>query len=427
MIALIVVGVFFDIPAYSQSSQLQAKYDAQKDEVNNQINSINEELFKLTSNIHDVTQRKNTLKEEVAGMQAEIDSINNLINQTKIAINQLDEQIQSNQEQINILQEEMKVLIRQIQKQDKISPLELLLTSRNLSEVLSNIYNLSTLQVQASNLNQKIEATQQELKENRRVQDEVQKTLNDTQALLKSKQDGIKILLEKTEGEEAKYQSLINQVNEQKSQADAQLVTIDQNFNIEIQRELEEQAKREAERRRLEQIRNGTAPGNGISGGYTNGNEGDGCFFKEGQSLNAPAGFFASPTDGYVSQNFWCQGVYGHDGWDIANGLGTPIRASANGSVVTKGFHNGGFGNYILLQHNLPSGTNVYTLYAHMNTPAIVDGGVSQGQIIGYMGSTGYSTGPHLHFMIISNSYNTTGNLGCHYGSSKCYDPSSVF
>ncbi len=422
-IILIASGLFFSINSYSQSAELKNKYDSQKGEINNQLNSINEELFNLSNDIHSITERKNTLKEEVASLQQEVDKLNDLINQTKIAINKLDEQIQLNQEQINILKSQMKSLIREIQKRDNVSPIESLITSKNLGEVLSSVYNLSSLQVQANKLGERLEGVLVELKENRRIQDETQKTLTDSQFLLKSKQDGVKLLLEQTQGEESKYQELIKTVNEQKNQANAQLLVLDSEYKEEIQRELEEKAKREAEQRRLNQITNG----NGISGGYTNGDEGNGCFFKESRTLDNSGGFFASPTDGYVSQNFWCQGVYGHDGWDIANGSGTPIRASANGSVESQGFHSGGFGNYVLLKHTMPSGTNAYTLYAHMQSPTIVSGQVSQGQVIGYMGSTGYSTGPHLHFMIISDSYESSRNLGCHYGSSKCYDPASVF
>jgi murein DD-endopeptidase MepM/ murein hydrolase activator NlpD len=414
VIVLLLLINFLYINTQAQSAQLQAKYDSQKSEINSQIGTINSELDKLSSSFYNISARKNSLKEEVASLQSEIDKVNNLINETKITINKLDEQIQINQEQLNELQKQMQIIIREIQKQDRVSPLESLLTSKNLSEVLSNIYNLSTLQIQATKLNKKVEIAQAELQNNRNIQIETQKSLDNSQFLLKSKQDGVQLLLEQTKGEEARYQELINQVNEQKNQANSQLIAIDAEFDARIQEELEEKAKQNA--------RNGN-----ISGGYTNGGDGDGCFFKDSRALNAPKGFFASPTDGYVSQNFWCQGVYGHDGWDIANGSGTPIRASADGVVVNSGFHSGGFGNFVLLKHTLPSGQNVYTLYAHMNAPTNASGGVSQGQVIGYMGSTGFSTGPHLHFMIISSSYESTGNLGCHYGSSKCYDPASVF
>lgn len=93
------------------------------------------------------------------------------------------------------------------------------------------------------------------------------------------------------------------------------------------------------------------------------------------------------------------QGIHGYNGVDLAAPAGTPIRAAASGDViVSKGSGwNGGYGLYIVIKH--PNGTQ--TLYAH-NSSNIVSVGqrVVAGQVIGYMGSTGRSTGSHLHFEV---------------------------
>ena len=93
------------------------------------------------------------------------------------------------------------------------------------------------------------------------------------------------------------------------------------------------------------------------------------------------------------------QGIHGYNGVDLAASVGAPIYAAAGGTVIISryGGYNGGYGNYVVIAH--PNGTQ--TLYAHMITTAIQAGAsVAQGQIIGYVGSTGRSTGPHLHFEI---------------------------
>lgn len=82
---------------------------------------------------------------------------------------------------------------------------------------------------------------------------------------------------------------------------------------------------------------------------------------------------------------------------DIAAPRGTPIIASASGTVVTATYHNSVFsyGNYVILDH----GDGYRTLYAHMSAFAVKQGDVvQQGQIIGYVGDTGYSFGCHCHF-----------------------------
>ena len=90
-----------------------------------------------------------------------------------------------------------------------------------------------------------------------------------------------------------------------------------------------------------------------------------------------------------------------HKGVDFAAPRGTPIYAAGNGVVEKAGRH-GGYGNYIRIRHS----NGLKTAYAHMRKFAkgMSDGKrVSQGQVIGYVGTTGRSTGPHLHFEVLKN------------------------
>lgn len=118
---------------------------------------------------------------------------------------------------------------------------------------------------------------------------------------------------------------------------------------------------------------------------------------KNVRGTNAPSleGYYMRPISGGRKS----QGLHGYNGVDLAAPIGTPIVASASGKVViSRGSGwNGGYGTYIVIEH--PNGTQ--TLYAH-NSGNIVTVGqqVTQGQVIGYMGNTGHSTGPHVHFEI---------------------------
>ena len=83
-----------------------------------------------------------------------------------------------------------------------------------------------------------------------------------------------------------------------------------------------------------------------------------------------------------------------HQGIDLGAGTGTPIAASKAGTIIFAGWHDGGFGNLVMIDH----GDGVVTAYAHQSRVAVSRGAtVSQGTTIGYVGSTGNSTGPHLH------------------------------
>ncbi len=107
--------------------------------------------------------------------------------------------------------------------------------------------------------------------------------------------------------------------------------------------------------------------------------------------------------DGYYTKPFVgghkTQGLHGYNGVDYGMPIGTSIYASAAGTIIISksAGYNGGYGNYIVIQH----ANNTQTVYGHLNYPVVLAGQiVGQGQLIGYSGNTGKSTGPHLHFEI---------------------------
>lgn len=93
-----------------------------------------------------------------------------------------------------------------------------------------------------------------------------------------------------------------------------------------------------------------------------------------------------------------------HSGTDLAVGSGTPITAAAGGKVIDVGFEGSGLGNYVVIDH----GNGWVTKYGHMlEKPPVTEGQqVDAGTQIGKVGSTGNSTGPHLHFMVVKDGKN---------------------
>lgn len=105
------------------------------------------------------------------------------------------------------------------------------------------------------------------------------------------------------------------------------------------------------------------------------------------------------PVSGKITSRFGSRGRSTHTGLDIANSVGTPIKAAGTGTVTFSG-KKGSYGNLIIISH----GNGVQTYYAHCNSLYVTAGTkVSQGQTIATVGSTGNSTGPHLHLEIRVN------------------------
>ncbi len=105
-------------------------------------------------------------------------------------------------------------------------------------------------------------------------------------------------------------------------------------------------------------------------------------------------GYYIRPVKGVITQ-----GLHGYNAIDFGAPIGTPIVASATGVVIISRNYgwNGGYGSYVVLKHN----NRTQTLYAHMSKNiSYVGQHVVQGQVIGYVGSTGKSTGPHVHFEV---------------------------
>lgn len=89
-----------------------------------------------------------------------------------------------------------------------------------------------------------------------------------------------------------------------------------------------------------------------------------------------------------------------HTGLDFAAATGTPIYATGNGTVSATGFDNGGYGNHVVINH----GYGYQTLYGHMVKVKVKRGQrIQRGEVIGWVGSTGKSTGPHCHYEVIKN------------------------
>jgi murein DD-endopeptidase MepM/ murein hydrolase activator NlpD len=193
------------------------------------------------------------------------------------------------------------------------------------------------------------------------------------------------------EGDRRTYAAMVEQLRLESAQLEAEL---QRRARLAARRAARQEAARQAAaRREAEQATRNRAPA------------------AQPQPAAAPAPSTSSssgflwPADGVKTSDFgWrTHPIFGtgrlHSGIDIGAAYGSPISAAASGTVVSAGTMSG-YGNVVVLDH----GGGIATLYAHQSSVAVGTGqAVQRGQTIGYVGSTGYSTGPHLHFEVRVN------------------------
>jgi murein DD-endopeptidase MepM/ murein hydrolase activator NlpD len=364
-------------------------YDDRKNSIEEALRSINEEMSKVDTHYEDPSLMEKNLEDQVQKIEEELESIEIAIKTSEMTNEELDKQITANEAKISQYDVEIIGLLKEIQRNNTKTSFQIVLSSRNIGEAIGRLRNVSDLRAEIVKKRDRLNFQQEELEKNRASKNTVVASLDQKRALLISKKESLDNLLAQTDGENEKYQELLARLEEDKQSLEAKIGEID--------KEIEASKPRNSPTK---------------------------CYFEDFGDLGVSKDYFGKPANGYITQRFHCR----HDGVDIANRTGTPIYAVADGVVVDKGYLGGSFGYYITLKHSLPSGQTVFSLYAHMFRSGYVEIGqqVTKGQQVGGIGTTGYSTGPHLHFMLISDSYEKTGVQFCAYSggiNTKCFNP----
>jgi murein DD-endopeptidase MepM/ murein hydrolase activator NlpD len=389
------------------SAQTKSSLNAEIESIQNRVNEIN-------ASLEDVTQLKDSFQEEVSRVEGEIAETNNLITDTDTAITGLEEEIARNNEQIIKLQEDITTLTKQIQANNHISPLQNLLSSRDVGEAIGKMFTLSNTQSELDEKRMDLEDLNAQKEANLTTQKELKEQLESTKAILEGKKQSLDNLIATYRGRESEYARQIAELKEQENANRSQIEALEAQ---------EQRAREEAARR----SRQNTGGGSSSSPGSNPGSFGPlGCWFEYTGGINFPAGYFVRPSSGW-GRGFSCS----HDAVDLTTSYGSPVGASAPG-VVTKasGGCSGsyswgcgmGYGNHVVIRHDY-NGESLYTLYAHLSSISVSTGqSVSRSQQIGAVGSSGNSTGAHVHFMMMPGA--TYGGNNCRNGgSSRCLRP----
>ncbi|MBI4134099.1 MAG: peptidoglycan DD-metalloendopeptidase family protein, partial [Candidatus Terrybacteria bacterium] len=352
-------------------AQIAAK-DAAVKELAQQATQAKSELTGLQGRERTLANEIARLDRQIASFELEIRLTESRIENADLRIQQLLLEISQHEEEIAEGENRIGELLRTMQlSEDQTGAVALVFAGRPFSEVFDSLRSAELLdEALAANIRNlkdakaALEESKQQSEEERTQAAKLRDELLVQRALVTSEQDERDDLLITTRREEGNYQRLLGNILAQQQAVQREILDL------------------EAQLRRA--INPSTLPGKGILGWPV-------------ASVRITQGYGSTSSTGFINDQYEF-----HNGLDIGAStpgvIGDPVYAAASGTVV--GVGNDGryaYGRWVAIDHK----NGLVTLYAHLSLQEVATGQkVAAGQVIGRMGSTGFSTGPHLHFTV---------------------------
>lgn len=363
--------------AATSSADLEKERKANESKINEAKDEQNEVRTKMTA----IQKEVEELNGKIASYENEIDDLTSQIDETSANIDTMTQELTKKEKELEEKEELLKKRLVASYKAGSTSYLDVLLSSGSLTNFLSNYYLIEQLAESDQKLIDTITTTKNQVAEAKTQLEENKKSLEDARELQENKKNALAV--NKSEKNEKVAQlsdedkKLQQQIEDMQSQDSAIRAAIKK-----------AQAAEEAARK--------AAAANKNNGNKNNGNNSSSPSSNPGGFIYPVPSAYAKITTGLYYSN----GSY-HGGVDFGSGgiAGQPVYAVKSGRVILALALTTSYGNYVVIDHH--DGT--YTLYAHGQAGSIcVSPGqsVSQGQQIMKVGSTGNSTGAHLHFEV---------------------------
>lgn len=371
-----------------QLEQENQKYQKILDDTKSDIAEKEEYKSALVSKVQ-------VLDEKIAVTREKISSLNDDIKEKQDAY---DKGLSEVEDQFDALANRLRILYMSGNATD----LEIIFGAKDFSDLIDKMELVKSLANSDKELISEIQTKLDELSTKKESLEADKKDLETQQASLKSDQDEFNKLI--SDNDEILKNLYASNSEAQNSLESAALKSDEIEAKISQYYAAQKAAAEHAAQASQSSSSSSSSSGSSSSGSSSSGSS----------SVIVPSGSgFAWPTPGFVSLSsewFEDREVYNHGGIDIAGAgiMGTPVVAAADGTVVATNSsctHNwgksyscgcgGGYGNYVMISH---AGGKM-TVYGHLTSLTVSSGqSVSRGQVIGYVGSTGNSTGPHLHY-----------------------------
>ncbi|POZ58004.1 Peptidoglycan DL-endopeptidase CwlO [Lysinibacillus sphaericus] len=398
--------LFIQTPSAYANSITDLKEE--KKQVETKKNQLNSSISGKENAINANKEKQQKLLDQIQALNAEIDKTNSDIKNILAEINATNDEIKALEGTIEELLrkiEERDLLLqdraRAIQAGGSVSYLDVLLGSNSFVDFIDRFSAVNSLLEADRQIIRDQKQDKQTLEEQKQVLEGKRQKLEEQKAKL----EGLKASLD---GQKKEKNTLVDQLEKEQEKLKSEKVLLEKEYSeaLEISAELQQkiisEQNRLAEIARQQEAKRKAAAAAAAAAG----NSGS----SSGSTVNAPAseGTWIKPTNGRLTSPYgWRNlgaGPEFHYGVDLANKTGTPIWAAADG-VVSYAAPLSSYGNVVILTHSI-DGQIYTTVYAHLSAFNVSVGDVvNQGQQIAAMGSTGRSTGPHLHFEIHIGSW----------------------
>lgn len=395
MLVPLVANALIVMTSAASSSEIKKELDAlkaQADEIAAAGDELEADLAANESETQSTIEQKVAIDLRITQTETEIENVNAQIQQYNLLIAQKQSELEASEHELEEMNARYKARLRAMEETGSVSYWSILFKASSFSDLLSRIDSIHEV-AEADNrmleeirtLSDSIKAERQELEDELKAQQAARDELTQMEATLQTQREEANVLLK--ELDEA-YLNLTDEFlanEERENELRAQM--------MEAQAEYEAALSAEEAARLAAQNKNNVAGGGGSTASTA------------GSSGGSSSGF-SSPLNyltvtcayGWRIHPIWGDKRF-HTGVDLAANQGDPIYAIASGTV-TSATYSDAYGYNVSISH----GNGYGSMYAHMTSYTVTAGQyVSQGEVIGYVGSTGWSTGPHLHFEIYIN------------------------
>ncbi len=394
MLGGLVTTALLTIVSAASSSEIQKQINELKNqaqEIADQSEALEKELAENETQTQTTIEQKSAIDQRIHITEAEIQNANAQIQQYSLLIAEKQSELEEAMERQAEMNATYKERIRAMEENGKVSYWSILFKASSFANLLDRIDMIREIAEADQKMLQEMEAMAAEIQADREsletevnALEETKDQLTEMEATLQSQRAEADALLIQLASE---YDNLTDEYLANEEQEDALRKEI-----MEAQAAYEKALSAEEAARLAEMNKNNVSGGGASSSSVTPNSSG---FVSP---LPAGIGSYVSCAYGWRIHPLWGDRRF-HYGVDLAASMGTAIYAIASGTVTTATYGDAN-GYYVALSH----GNGYGSVYCHMTNYVVSVGDyVSQGQVIGYVGSSGWSTGPHLHFEIHLN------------------------